>query len=302
MHYSSWRVNQDIVRTTPHNIFIPVQTKGGEKLNHTSDSPVWKHHGLCYLVAIKEEYLGLCAWPKWPTVKYLMQINHKYHKDIKFRVTLDQGFDPVGWSVIESLAKTHCASTLVGGEGSGNMINHIPLLDGSNYHQWSSLTEAYLQVQNLQDVITTDGPGPKEEGYDTWKKMNIQVLGLLKMMVIIKLHYLIGDNAKTSWNNIKTQFDTPGIWAIFNNFRTCAQYRMNPNNLMKDLGKLNTMFNCLAAYGEPVSNAFQAIMVIAAFPAGWDNLASTILATHSKETLMVEKITPIIKNTSVINL
>ncbi|PFH45222.1 hypothetical protein AMATHDRAFT_9718 [Amanita thiersii Skay4041] len=55
------------------------------------------------------------------------------------------------------------------------------------------------------------------------------------------------------------------------------------------------MFNHLAAYGEPVSNAFQAIMVIAAFPAGWDNLASTILATHSKETLMVEKITPIIE-------
>ncbi|PFH44888.1 hypothetical protein AMATHDRAFT_10515 [Amanita thiersii Skay4041] len=144
------------------------------------------------------------------------KINHKYHKDIKFRVTLDQGFvhilldsslkpsDPVGWSVIKSLAKTHCASALVGGEGSGNMINCIPLLDGSNYHQWSSLTEAYLQVQNLQDAITTDGPGPKEEGHDTWKRMNIQVLGLLKMMVIIKLHYLIGDNAKTSWNNIKT--------------------------------------------------------------------------------------------------
>ncbi|PFH45448.1 hypothetical protein AMATHDRAFT_9213 [Amanita thiersii Skay4041] len=36
-------------------------------------------------------------------------------------------------------------------------------------------------------------------------------------------------------------------------------------------------------------------MVVAAFPAGWDNLASTILATHSKETLTVEKITPIIK-------
>ncbi|PFH47309.1 hypothetical protein AMATHDRAFT_6884 [Amanita thiersii Skay4041] len=41
--YSSWRVNQDIVRTTPHKIFIPVQTKGGERLTHTSDSPVWKH-------------------------------------------------------------------------------------------------------------------------------------------------------------------------------------------------------------------------------------------------------------------
>ncbi|PFH44603.1 hypothetical protein AMATHDRAFT_11388 [Amanita thiersii Skay4041] len=51
----------------------------------------------------------------------------------------------------------------------------------------------------------------------------------------------------------------------------------------------------LAAYGEPVSNAFQAIMVIATFPAGWHNLASTILATHSKETLTVEKITPIIE-------
>ncbi|PFH44601.1 hypothetical protein AMATHDRAFT_11398 [Amanita thiersii Skay4041] len=131
-------------------------------------------------------------------------------------------------------------------------------------------------------TITTDGPAPKAKGYNDWKKINIQVLALLKMTVIIKLHYLIGYNAKTSWNNIKTQFDTPGILAIFNNFRACSHFRMNPNSLMKDLGELTTMFNHLAAYGEPVSNAFQAIMVIAAFPAGWDNLASMILATHTK--------------------
>ncbi|PFH44639.1 hypothetical protein AMATHDRAFT_11294 [Amanita thiersii Skay4041] len=87
----------------------------------------------------------------------------------------------------------------------------------------------------------------------------------------------------------------PRILAIFNNFRACSHFRMNPNSLMKDLGKLNTMFNHLAAYGEPVSSAFQAIMVIAAFPASWDILASTILATHTKATLMVEKITPIIE-------
>ncbi|PFH44838.1 hypothetical protein AMATHDRAFT_10657 [Amanita thiersii Skay4041] len=155
--------------------------------------------------------------------------------------------------------------------------------------------EAYLQVQNLQDVITTDGPSPKAKGYDAWKKMNVQVLGLLKMTVIIKLHYLIGDNAKTSWDNIKTQFDTPSILAIFNNFRACSCFRMNPNSLMKDLGKLNTMFNHLAAYGEPVSSTFQAIMVIAAFPASWDNLASMILATHTKATLTVKNSAPIIE-------
>ncbi|PFH45240.1 hypothetical protein AMATHDRAFT_9672 [Amanita thiersii Skay4041] len=87
----------------------------------------------------------------------------------------------------------------------------------------------------------------------------------------------------------------PGILAIFNNFRACSCFRMNPNSLMKDLDELNTTFNCLAAYGEPVSSAFQAIMVIAAFPAGWDNLASMILAPHTKATLTVEKTTPIIE-------
>src|SRR5258707_12898830 len=117
--------------------------------------------GFCYLAAIKDEMLNQRDWPAFPKLRYLSGVHYKYRKHIPFRLkatlggnyhlevhaTLPAG-DSRGWKTIDHLARSAHFFHSVGGDNK-SLTASIPVLNGTNYHQWASQIKAYIQVQGL---------------------------------------------------------------------------------------------------------------------------------------------------------
>ena len=142
-------------------------------------------------------------------------------------------------------------------------LNAVPILDGTNYRDWSQLMESFLLYNELWDILSGDYPMPIEpkpfrrrvttaastsskEAVETtetvqptaqqmadhralyvpWKKANDKVLGAITLKLAPHLRHHRDAAARTTWDNLKRTFGATSMPTIFADFRQVIQSRL----------------------------------------------------------------------------
>jgi len=148
----------------------------------------------------------------------------------------------------------------------------VPLLDGTNYHQWTIAMKAYLQVQELWSIVggnetaskrpTVLDDAAKDEQkaiynadmaeyrtkHETWTLKNEKAHGtiLLRLSATIQAMQK-AITARNLWSELDEEFNQPHNMTIFSDFKYCLDYRLSGHSdPMLDILKIEDRFNCLA--------------------------------------------------------
>jgi hypothetical protein len=130
---------------------------------------------------------------------------------------------------------------------TSQLTSLVPILDGTNYQEWSAKMTSFLMSQKQWKTIRGvsgyppgTGPDPKTKGktiiteqslYDDWKDLKEQALGNIRL----RLHFNIGyqfneaDDPKVLWEELKTRYGTPGITSAFVHFKAIMDTTIPPN-------------------------------------------------------------------------
>src|SRR5688572_23614262 len=121
---------------------------------------------------------------------------------------------------------------------SSQLTSLIPMLDGSNYTEWSKKMRAYLQSQGVWrytngnipriSFANADQPTPAERKANVkWFSEDDKANGAIQLRVAPSLSEHFGNTSQATWNNLKTACGTPGAAAIFGDFRSAITLRIS---------------------------------------------------------------------------
>jgi hypothetical protein len=157
----------------------------------------------------------------------------------------------------------------------------IPVLDGTNWCEWEVCMIAYLQTQELWEVVSENTKPIKPEqpedeesttyamalaaynaAYTIWKKENSKASGIITLHVAAHLCHNISDSAYATWITLKRVFGAPTVSALYVDFKQILATKLSGGNPIPEIERLMTLFRHLS--GMP-------LQLIVRNPAGDDS-------------------------------
>jgi len=192
---------------------------------------------------------------------------------------------------------------------SSTLDRLVPILDGTNYREWSTLMQAYLRMQDLWDVVSgassppTKPTGiirdvaateteaarriripPSQEELDVyqalwgpWSKEDNKALGAITLRLTPNLRHHLAATSRTSWDNLLAAFGVPSQSAAFADFTQVVNIKLSGNNPIPEMERMQTLFGRLDTAGYEFTDRFEAMLLLAALPAKWDSVAQLFM-------------------------
>jgi len=170
---------------------------------------------------------------------------------------------------------------------TSTLSTFVPVLDGTNYQQWSAQMKSYLMAQGQWAVIkssrptpstvTTRGDGETVEDITVtdmkdvleFNEKNSKALGNIRL----RLHHTIAyqwndeESAATLWNALSEKYGKPGLPKAFLEFKGAMETHIpNNTNPSQALDKLLTHFIRLKEIGFELPNNVQVMMLLTKAP------------------------------------
>src|SRR5882762_9891280 len=122
---------------------------------------------------------------------------------------------------------------------SSQLVNMVPLLDGTNFLLWNQQITAYLKSQGLWRTLIktcpTQGPDPKDPDMsaeiEKWEDVNSKAIGSMNLC----LHFTIAYKhratafAATLLADLTAEYGKPGVSGIFLEFKKLNDLRLPEN-------------------------------------------------------------------------
>jgi hypothetical protein len=187
----------------------------------------------------------------------------------------------------------------------------VPLFDGTNWREWEVCMTAYLQMQELWEVVSTNTkpvePRPTEgvetrtgsDGTETrhrvrvpptadevaaynanfkdWNKENQKALGAITLRLSAQLRHHRTDSAFTTWRDLAAQFGASSVSAQFADFKSVLALKLSGGNPVPEIERLATLFGRLDQSPLELTDTLQAMILLAAIPQKWDSVAQMYL-------------------------
>jgi hypothetical protein len=186
---------------------------------------------------------------------------------------------------------------------SSSLERLVPVLDGTNYRRWVQDMQAYLQTQELWEVMTNDYPFPTEpQGRTTgtgaqavttppdpdlmvtyreelrkWRRKNNAAAGAISLRIHPNLRHHCNTVASTTWRNLRDAYAGQSMPAIFADFKQIIQTRLSGGNPIPEIEHLATLFGRMASNNTAIAAQMQAMILLAALPQKWDSVAQLFL-------------------------
>jgi hypothetical protein len=171
---------------------------------------------------------------------------------------------------------------------SSSLERLVPILDGTNYHDWAVLMQSYLQLQDLWEVVNGSPRMPAalasgatasettayNAAYAAWNIADNKATGAITLHITPSLrHYRAANqSAHTFWGNLKTAFGAASIPAVYADFKQVINIKLSGGNPVPEIEQMAMLFNCLAANNLSLTANLQGLMLLAALPNKWDNV------------------------------
>jgi hypothetical protein len=168
----------------------------------------------------------------------------------------------------------------------------VPVLDSTNWRKWEVCMTAYLQTQELWEVVSEntkpiEPEQPEDEesteyatakaaykaAYAIWKKENSKASGIITLHVAAHLRHNISDSAYATWTMLKRVFSAPTVSALYADFKQVLATKLSGGNPIPEIERLATLFGRLSGTPLQLSETLQAMILLTALPSKWDSVA-----------------------------
>ena len=115
---------------------------------------------------------------------------------------------------------------------SNGLTTLVPTMDGSNFEDWESLIEAYLNSQGQGGALTQTRPEADHADRKDWDAANLKAMGNIRLRVTPSIADKIRQfgTAKEMWDHLKREYGTPGLPVIFSHFKAALSVTIPANS------------------------------------------------------------------------
>jgi hypothetical protein len=201
-------------------------------------------------------------------------------------------FPPVSAARIKAAA----ASTFAMPPGT-----QLNILSGPNWSTWSGIFSAFLQLNDIDDILTHETL-PSGVDSDDWNSIQKKAKAFLRLYCAPDVHSIVDSELdfpsfKAKFDRLRETYGSVGSTAIFNLWIELTQARLNDGSpLAPQLAKLNEARVQLSNSGMGVSDTQYCLILLNALPSSYEVVASTLLASGPASSLKHSEITARILN------
>jgi len=174
---------------------------------------------------------------------------------------------------------------------AGDMKKTTPVLTGaSNYLEWKSTMKSLLMVMGVWTYACTQVAavvagvgGVTAEQQATYETNRDKALGTITYYIsaLIRQNLMNVNDPHTAWEQLNTNYGTPGAASVFVEFKRLTQMTIQGNqDPAPAIGQMQSTIGYLASNGLTLPDSAQAMLLLGALPNDWQGFASTLLATH----------------------
>jgi hypothetical protein len=177
----------------------------------------------------------------------------------------------------------------------------LEILSGPNWNAWSGLFSAFLQLNDIDDILTHETL-PSGVDSDDWNSIQKKAKAFLCLYCAPDVHSIVDSEIdfpsfKARFDRLRETYGNVGSTAIFNLWIELTQVRLDDSSpLSPQLAKLNEARVQLSNAGMGVSDIQYCLILLNALPSTYEVVASTLLASGPASSLKHNEITARILN------
>jgi len=186
---------------------------------------------------------------------------------------------------------------------SSSLERLVPVLNGTNYRDWSVLMQSFLQMQDLWEVVggghrmpaalaqgaTASQTTAYNEAYVVWNSIDNKAIGAITLRITASLRHYHGtnDTSRTFWTNLKTAFGTASMPAVYADFKQVINIKLTGGNPIPDLERMAMLFRRLTTNSLTLPDNLQALLLLASLPPKWDLIVQLYLQHTDLATMLM---------------
>ena len=164
-------------------------------------------------------------------------------------------------------------------QSNPSVSTYVPLLDGTNYREWSAQMRAYLQLVGYWLIVnstTTALTDPAELA--KWTLSDSMANGAIELRCSLNIRDLIAATSAATWTALSTAFGATGVSRLFGDFKAVVQFRFSgTQHPAAEISRFNTHNQRLVASGVTLNGYILGMLLLGALPSKWDHVAAIYL-------------------------
>ena len=171
-------------------------------------------------------------------------------------------------------------------QATPSVSTYVPILDGTNYREWSVQMRAYLRSVGYWLIVngTTMAPMDLAE-LAKWTLLDSMANGAIELCCDINIRDLIGNTSAVTWTALSNAFGVTGVSRLFGDFKQVTQFRFSGmQHPVAEISHFNTHNTCLVANSITLSNYVLGMLLLGALPSKWDHVAAMYLQGKTTHT------------------
>jgi hypothetical protein len=185
---------------------------------------------------------------------------------------------------------------------SNALTSLVPMLDGTNYREWSKAMQAYLMSMDLWEYANGDEDQPtlpdaptNEEltAHKAWRSANQKALAniVLRVNPIIWVDLDALTATDTVWNRLKLYFDVVQPTTVFKDFKEAISIRIDATkHPLPQINRLQASVHRLSTNGVAIPEIIQVMILLSALPPKWEMLVSILCTNYEITNLQLQHV------------
>ena len=171
-------------------------------------------------------------------------------------------------------------------QAQSSISTYVPILDGTNYREWSAQMRAYLRSVGYWLIVNGTTTAPMDPAELTkWTLSDSMANRAIELRCSINIRDLIGNTSAATWTNLSNAFGATGDSRLFRDFKQVTQFCFSGmQHPAAEISRFNTHNACLTANGVTLSDYVLGILLLGALPSKWDHVAAIYLQGKTAHT------------------
>ena len=171
-------------------------------------------------------------------------------------------------------------------QATTSISTYVPILDGTNYREWSAQMQAYLHSVGYWLIVngTTMAPTDLAE-LQKWTLFDLMANGAIELRCSLNIQDLIAATSAATWTALSNTFGVTGVSRLFGDFKAVTHFRFSGmQHPAAEISHFNTHNQRLVASGVTLSGYILGMLLLGALPSKWDHVAAIYLQGKTAHT------------------
>ncbi len=189
---------------------------------------------------------------------------------------------------------------------SNALTSLVPVLNGTNYQEWTKVMKAYLMSMDLWEYTNGDEKQPTQSSpptqdekitFKAWKSANQKALANIILWVkpSIREDIVMLNNVETIWNCLKSHFNVVQPTTLFKDFKATISIWIDATkHPLPQVNRLQAVVQCLSNNGVSIPKIIQVMILLSALPPKWEMLISILCTNYDLAHLQLKHVCEVI--------